>query len=137
MIPIQLGGDVAYSILARRMNFSKDAIWSMISGSLGALIAVGMAWFGFGVWSLVGQLFVSAIVRLVGLLCRLRIYPAFCLFLQPRSGIDQVFLRHDGIGNSQFRHLPVAYGYHCALSRSCRCRRLLRRKPIFQSAADR
>ncbi|TCL71116.1 lipopolysaccharide biosynthesis protein [Rhizobium sp. BK251] len=67
MIPIQLGGDVAYSILARRMNFSKDAIWSMISESLGAIIAVALALFGFGVWSLVAQLFVSAVVRLVGL----------------------------------------------------------------------
>ena len=75
MIPIQLAGDVAYSILARRMNFSKDAIWSMISESLGALMAVGMAYLGFGVWSLVAQLFVSGTVRLVGLYTVTRYFP--------------------------------------------------------------
>ncbi|MFP3386254.1 oligosaccharide flippase family protein, partial [Tritonibacter sp. SIMBA_163] len=34
LIPIQLSGDVAYCLLAKRMNFSKDAMWSTISESL-------------------------------------------------------------------------------------------------------
>lgn len=67
LIPLQLGGDVAYSLLARRMNFSKDAIWTMISEILGALVAVGAALLGFGIWSLLAQLFVSAFIRLAGL----------------------------------------------------------------------
>lgn len=67
LIPLQLGGDVAYALLARRMNFSKDAVWSMISESLGAVVAVVMALFGWGVWALMAQLFVSALVRLCGL----------------------------------------------------------------------
>lgn len=33
LIPIQLCGDVAYSLLARRMAFDKDAAWSVISES--------------------------------------------------------------------------------------------------------
>ncbi len=67
LIPLQLGGDVAYSLLARRMNFSKDAVWSMISESLGAVVAVVLAIFGWGVWALMAQLFASALVRLCGL----------------------------------------------------------------------
>ncbi len=67
LVPLQLCGDVAYSLLARRMAFHKDAAWSVFSESAGALTAVCMALLGFGVWSLVAQLFVSAVVRLGGL----------------------------------------------------------------------
>lgn len=67
LIPLQLAGDVAYALLARRMNFSKDAVWTMLSEILGALVAVGAALLGFGVWSLLAQLFVSAFIRLAGL----------------------------------------------------------------------
>lgn len=67
LIPIQLSGDVAYSLLAKQMNFSKDAMWSTISESIAALVAVAMAYLGFGVWALVVQLFASALIRLFGL----------------------------------------------------------------------
>ncbi|MCE6077785.1 oligosaccharide flippase family protein [Agrobacterium vitis] len=67
LIPLQLTGDVAYALLARRMQFSQDALWSMISESAGALIAVGMALMGYGVMALVAQLFSSSIIRLCGL----------------------------------------------------------------------
>ncbi len=77
LIPLQLGGDVAYSLLARRMNFSKDAVWSMISESLGAIVAVVMALFGWGVWALMAQLFVSALVRLCGLYAVSHYMPRF------------------------------------------------------------
>src|SRR5690606_28866856 len=30
LIPLQLAGDVAYALLARRMQFGKDAFWSMV-----------------------------------------------------------------------------------------------------------
>jgi len=67
LIPIQLCGDVAYSLLARRMAFDKDAAWSVLSESVGALVALGLALLGWGVWALVAQLFSSALVRLGGL----------------------------------------------------------------------
>ena len=67
LIPLQLAGDVAYALLARRMQFSKDALWSMISESVAAIAAVIMALSGFGIWSLVAQLFVSGVIRLAGL----------------------------------------------------------------------
>ena len=64
LIPLQLAGDVAYSLLARRMNFSKDAIWSMTSESAAAILAVVLAFAGFGVWALIIQLFAAALIRL-------------------------------------------------------------------------
>lgn len=79
LIPLQLAGDVAYSLLARRLAFQKDAAWSVVSESIGALTAVGMALAGFGVWSLIGQLFVSAIVRLGGLFYASGYRPRFVL----------------------------------------------------------
>lgn len=77
LVPIQLGGDVAYALLARRMQFSKDALWSMIAESLGAIIAVTVAFMGWGVWALVIQLFVSAIIRLAGLFSVSHYFPRF------------------------------------------------------------
>lgn len=77
LIPLQLCGDVAYSLLARRMAFHKDAAWSVFSESVGALTAVGMALLGFGIWSLVAQLFVSAVIRLMGLLYATGYRPRF------------------------------------------------------------
>lgn len=82
LIPLQLGGDVAYSLLARRMNFSKDAVWSMISESLGAVVAVVLALLGWGVWALMAQLFMSALVRLCGLYAVSRYIPR--LVFHPR-----------------------------------------------------
>lgn len=67
LIPLQLGGDVAYALLSRRMQFSKDAFWNMVSESAGALAAVILALVGFGIWALVAQLFLSALIRLGGL----------------------------------------------------------------------
>lgn len=68
IIPIQLCGDVAYALLARRMAFSRDAFWSVSSESAAALLAVTLAFAGFGLWALVAQLFAAAIIRLGGLL---------------------------------------------------------------------
>ncbi len=67
LIPLQLAGDVAYALVARRMQFSRDALWSMISESIAAIAAVVLALAGFGVWALVAQLFVAGIIRLAGL----------------------------------------------------------------------
>lgn len=75
LIPLQLAGDVAYTLLAKRMNFSKDAMWSTISESVAAIVAVGMAYLGFGVWALVTQLFCSALIRLIGLCSAARYLP--------------------------------------------------------------
>ena len=67
IIPIQLCGDVAYALLARRMAFDRDAFWSVLSESVGAVSAVVLALAGWGLWALVAQLFISATLRLIGL----------------------------------------------------------------------
>lgn len=79
LIPLQLAGDVAYSLLARRMNFSKDALWSMASESIAAIVAVALAFMGFGVWALIIQLFAAALIRLVGLYAVSRYCPRFVM----------------------------------------------------------
>ena len=83
LIPLQLAGDVAYSLLARQMNFSKDAALSTISESAAALAAVALAFFGFGVWALVMQLFSAALIRLVGLYAVVGYMPRFSM--KPRK----------------------------------------------------
>jgi len=83
LIPIQLAGDVAYTLLAKQMNFSKEAMWSTISESIAAIVAVVMAYLGFGIWALVTQLFCSALIRLVGLYSASRYLPR--LVMRPRK----------------------------------------------------
>lgn len=85
LIPIQLCGDVAYSLLARRMEFDKDAAWSVVSESIGAISAVVLALLGWGVWALVAQLFISALVRLAGLFHATRYRPRL-MFSPARIG---------------------------------------------------
>ncbi len=75
LIPIQLAGDVAYTLLAKQMNFSKEAMWSTVSESVAAIVAVVMAYLGFGIWALVTQLFCSALIRLMGLYSASRYFP--------------------------------------------------------------
>ena len=77
LVPLQLAGDVAYALVARRMQFSKDALWSMMSESLAAIAAVALALAGFGVVALVVQLFVAGVVRLAGLFLVSRYLPRF------------------------------------------------------------
>lgn len=79
LIPLQLCGDVAYSLLARRMSFGKDAAWSVTSETLGVITAVVMALLGWTIGALVAQQFVSAIVRFVGLYVAAGYRPGFQL----------------------------------------------------------
>lgn len=92
LIPIQLCGDVAYSLLARRMAFDKDAAWNVISESIGALVAVGLALFGWGVWALVAQLFSSALVRLGGLFYATGYRPRLSVSLPKLAGLTKFSL---------------------------------------------
>jgi len=81
LIPIQLCGDVAYALLARNMAFGKDATWSVVSEVIGAVTALGLALLGWGVWALVAQLFISALIRLAGLLYASRYRPRLVMSL--------------------------------------------------------
>ncbi len=92
LVPIQLCGDVAYSLLARRMAFDKDAAWSVLSESVGALVAVGLALLGWGVWALVAQLFSSALVRLAGLFHATGYRPRASVSLTKLAGLTKFSL---------------------------------------------
>ena len=56
---------VPQSLLRRAMEFKSLALRSIIQSSLSGGVALGMAWRGLGVWSLVGQQIVAAFVGLV------------------------------------------------------------------------
>jgi succinoglycan exporter len=87
LIPLQLSGDIAYALLARRMSFDKDALWSVVSESLGAIVALVLALVGFGIWALVVQQFVAALVRLVGLYWAARYIPRFVVSFRKIGGL--------------------------------------------------
>ncbi|MEF2070637.1 lipopolysaccharide biosynthesis protein [Consotaella aegiceratis] len=81
LIPLQLSGDVAYALLARRMAFHKDAMWSVTSESLGVLVALALAFSGWTITALVAQQFVAAIVRVGGCYTAARYVPRFVVSL--------------------------------------------------------
>jgi teichuronic acid exporter len=53
-----------YALLARHMRFRVLALRSIFAISLGAIVAVSLAWHGAGVWALVAQAFVQRFVEL-------------------------------------------------------------------------
>lgn len=92
LIPLQLCGDVAYSLLARRMSFGKDAAWSVTSETLGVVAAVGLALLGWTIGALVAQQFVSAIIRFVGLYWAAGYRPRFVVSLPKLKGLTNFSL---------------------------------------------
>lgn len=98
LIPLQLAADVAYSLLARQMNFRKDAMLSTVGECTAALIALGLAFYGFGIWALVFQLFAAALIRLVGLYLMTGYMPR--LIIEPRR-IKPLILFSSGLMGSE------------------------------------
>lgn len=41
------------ALLARKIQFRKQSLANLVGATVGALVALGLAWFGFGVWALV------------------------------------------------------------------------------------
>ncbi|SIQ75519.1 succinoglycan exporter [Rhizobium sp. RU35A] len=64
---LYLGPDVASSQLARRMAFDRDAFVTVVAEALGAMAAIAVVLGGYGIWALIVQLYVSAILRFLGL----------------------------------------------------------------------
>lgn len=52
-----------HAILRRNLAFKKLATRTLLSSLVGGLVAVAMAWWGFGVWSLVGEQLVARSVN--------------------------------------------------------------------------
>lgn len=74
--------------LARRLQFRKQGQVNMASAIVGAVLALTLAWFGFGVWALVYAPIAMFTVRAIGLtlVSGLRLRPVF----DPRGAWDLV-----------------------------------------------
>jgi succinoglycan exporter len=59
--------DVPSSLLARRMAFDREAFVTVVAEAIGALAAIAVVLGGFGIWALIAQLYVSAVLRFIGL----------------------------------------------------------------------
>ncbi|NJS15523.1 MAG: lipopolysaccharide biosynthesis protein [Sphingopyxis sp.] len=64
-LPLSSCGAVHGALLAREFSYAKLTLQAMMSGLSSGVIAITLALSGFGVWSLVAQAFVSAIVSVV------------------------------------------------------------------------
>lgn len=68
-----------YALLARAMDFRKQAKVNFVSGVAGALVALGGAWGGLGVWTLVAAPIALFAVRAIGMTWAARslMWPSF------------------------------------------------------------
>ena len=75
-------------LLARRLEFRKQAQVNMVAAIVGACAALGLAWYGFGVWALVYAPICLFATRAIGLTiaARLLVKPIF----DPRGAWDLV-----------------------------------------------
>lgn len=58
-------GIIQNVMIVKALDFKKNTIISIIAGSLSGIIAVGMVYTGFGVWSLVVQVVLSSLFRTI------------------------------------------------------------------------
>lgn len=56
-------GNVPRALLRRNMAFKRIAVRSLAAAAIGGVVGIGMAWRGFGVWSLVGQRVTTSVVE--------------------------------------------------------------------------
>ncbi len=61
-LPLNSLGAVHGALLSREFRYSALTLQSMLASVISGTVAVTMAWNGFGIWSLVGQAFTSAVV---------------------------------------------------------------------------
>lgn len=67
------------ALLARRIEFKSQGMVNLLCALTGGSVALGLAWFGFGVWALVFAPIAMAAVRAIGLTisARLLVWPSF------------------------------------------------------------
>lgn len=66
VMPLSAIGAVPTALFRRALRFRTVAIWSIAGRVAGAIVGVGMALSGFGVWSLVGQQITGVLVAGLG-----------------------------------------------------------------------
>jgi PST family polysaccharide transporter len=92
-----------WALLRRRMNFSAIAILETGSDAAALAIAVVLAWYGFGFWSLVVQRIVSLSLSLIGSLIVARWAPGL-----PRGATDMPSLLSYGASVTGYNLVTVA-----------------------------
>ena len=68
---------VARALLHRRMQFKATAFAQTLGSSVGVLLAIGFAWSGFGVWSLVYGEYIRSLLDLIVVMFYARWWPNF------------------------------------------------------------
>lgn len=83
LIPvINAFGLVQGVLLTRMIDFKTQTKVSLIASTLSGAIGIGMAWYGYGVWSLVGQQITSAVFQVILLWLFNRWRPAWLFSMQ-------------------------------------------------------
>lgn len=75
-VPLMAVGGTLYAQLTRRLEFRALTWLSTLSAAAGAALGIVMAAFGFGVWSLVGQVLTGNLLGLIGGFIASRYRPA-------------------------------------------------------------
>lgn len=70
-------GQVQYSMLYKNLQFKKISIINVVTYVVSALVAILLAYLGFGVWALIAQQVLSSLLRTVILICTNRFMPRF------------------------------------------------------------
>lgn len=67
------------ALLARKIEFRNQGMVNLASAIVGASVALGMAWYGYGVWALVYAPIAMSVTRALGLTiaARLLVWPSF------------------------------------------------------------
>lgn len=77
LLIIQALSIVQYTILSKNVDFKTKTKVSLISAIISGVIGVAMAFSGFGVWSLVGQMLLKQLIYTVGLWGYIHWLPSF------------------------------------------------------------
>lgn len=102
------------ALFRREFQFKRLAMRGLVSTLAGGVAGVALAWLGFGVWALVAQLLVAAVVNLAMLWWRSRWYPSRELDFSglgqmSRFGINILGVRV--IEFSNYRLIDLAVGF--------------------------
>ncbi len=92
-VPLFLCNTVSKTLLERRMQFARLSLVVTSAEVLSALLAIFLAYQGFGVWSLVAQAVASGVIKLIGLTIAARYVPRFVFHFDKLRALWQFSFR--------------------------------------------
>ena len=78
---------IQYNMMNKRLDFRTIGLFDLSSDVVATIIAIGMAWSGCGVWSLVAQQIAYGIVRLILVHYIVRWHPQRCFSISSLKGL--------------------------------------------------